>query len=247
MRHRSLLYSIAMTTQTPTHASPRVGVTILVVEDDPVMADIIRGALEHAGYRVATAETGEEGIAQVQQLAPHLILLDLMLPLRSGWETCRALRARADVPIIMVTARRAEEDRLRGFAEGADDYIVKPFSPRELVARVGAVLRRTVPSAGQPVAIGPLTLDPRRREVRVAGEMVPLRLREYELLAYLCAHADAACTRADLLDHVWGYDFAGDERTLDTHVRRLREALGPAGRLIRTVWGVGYMLTDRSA
>ncbi len=236
-----------MTAHTPAHENPGEGLTILVVEDDPVMADIIRGALEHAGYRVATAETGEEGIAEAQQLGPHLILLDLMLPLRSGWETCHALRARADTPIIMVTARRSEEDRLRGFSEGADDYIVKPFSPRELVARVGAVLRRTVPSAGQPIAIGPLTLDPRRREVRVAGEVVPLRPREYELLAYLCARAGAACTRADLLDHVWGYDFAGDERTLDTHVRRLREALGPAGSLIRTVWGVGYMLTDRPA
>lgn len=236
-----------MTTRASTNDRRGEGLTILVVEDDPVMADIIRGALEHAGYRVATAETGEEGIALAQQRSPHLILLDLMLPARSGWETCRTLRARADVPIIMVTARRAEEDRLRGFAEGADDYIVKPFSPRELVARVGAVLRRTIPSSGQPVAIGVLTLDPRRHEIRVAGEVVSLRLREYELLAYLCARAGTVCPRADLLDHVWGYDFAGDERTLDTHVRRLREALGPAGRLIRTIWGVGYMLTDHPA
>jgi len=236
-----------MTAHTATTEKPGEGLTVLVVEDDPVMADIIRGALEHAGYHVDTAETGEDGIALAQQAGPHLILLDLMLPLRSGWDTCRALRARADVPIIMVTARRAEEDRLRGFAEGVDDYIVKPFSPRELVARVGAVLRRTVPGATQPVTIGALTLDPRRHEVRVAGEPVSLRLREYDLLAYLCARVDTACTRADLLDHVWGYDFAGDERTLDTHVRRLREALGPAGALIRTVWGVGYMLTDRPA
>jgi len=234
-----------MTPHTAATDGPGEGLVVLVVEDDPVMTDIIRAALEHAGYGVETAETGEDGIERAQQVGPHLILLDLMLPLRSGWDTCRALRARADVPIIMVTARRAEEDRLRGFAEGADDYIVKPFSPRELVARVGAVLRRTVPSATQPGAIGPLTLDPRRHEVRVAGEPVSLRPREYDLLAYLCARAGTACTRADLLDHVWGYDFAGDERTLDTHVRRLREALGAAGGLIRTVWGVGYMLTDR--
>ena len=233
--------------QTPPSEKPSDGPTILVIEDDPTMTDIVRGALEHAGYCVETAATGEEGIALAQGVGPRLILLDLMLPTRSGWDTCRALRARADIPIIMVTARRAEEDRLRGFAEGADDYIIKPFSPRELVARVGAVLRRTVPGATQPVAIGPLTLDPRRHEVRVAGEVVSLRLREYDLLAYLCARVDTACTRADLLDHVWGYDFAGDERTLDTHVRRLREALGSAGSLIRTVWGVGYMLTDRPA
>ncbi len=243
---RPLLYSHAMTAHTPTHHTHE-GATILVVEDDPVMADIIRGALEHAGYRVETVETGEEGIASAQQHTPSLVLLDLMLPLRSGWETCRALRVRADMPIIMVTARRAEEDRLHGFAEGADDYITKPFSPRELVARVSAVLRRTVPSAGQPIAIGDLTIDPRRHEVRVAGAVVPLRLREYELLTYLAANAETACTRADLLDHVWGYDFAGDERTLDTHIRRLRDALGPAGHLIHTVWGVGYMLTARPA
>ncbi len=238
---------MATLTQTAPPEKTGDGALILVIEDDPIMADIVRGALEHAGYPVETAATGEEGIALAQRAGPRLILLDLMLPMRSGWETCRALRARADIPIIMVTARRAEEDRLRGFAEGADDYIVKPFSPRELVARVGAVLRRTVPGATQPVAIGPLTLDPRRHEVRIAGEVVSLRLREYDLLVYLCAHADTACTRADLLDHVWGYDFAGDERTLDTHVRRLREALGPAGSLIRTVWGVGYMLTNRPA
>ncbi len=245
--HRPLLYSFTMIPRAPTHATPGEGMIILVVEDDPVMADIIRGALEHAGYRVIVAETGEEGIAQAQHLGPHLVLLDLMLPLRSGWETCQALRVRADVPIIMVTARRSEDDRLRGFAEGADDYIVKPFSPRELVARVGAVLRRRAPRIGHPVTVGPLTLDPRRREVRVNGEVVSLRLREYELLAYLCSRLDMACPRADLLDHVWGYDFTGDERTLDTHVRRLREALGPAHRLIRTVWGVGYMLTDTAA
>ena len=147
--------------------------TILVVEDDLVMADIIRGALEHAGYRVAVAETGEEGIAQAQRLGPHLVLLDLMLPPRSGWETCQALRARADVLIIMVTARRSEDDHLRGFAEGADDYIMKPFSPRELVARVGAVLRRRASSIGHTVTVGPLTLDQRRREIRVNSQVVP--------------------------------------------------------------------------
>src|SRR5579884_4196048 len=153
------------------------GMTVLIVEDDRAMVDLVRTYLEHAGYRVEVAETGEEGIEAAQRVQPHLILLDLMLPLRSGWETCRALRARADVPIIMVTARRAEEDRLRGFAVGADDYVIKPFSPRELVARVGAVLRRHHATTVQAITVGPLTVDPRRREARGEGAPVPLRAR----------------------------------------------------------------------
>ncbi len=220
------------------------GLTVLIVEDDRAMADLVRTYLEHEGYTVEAAETGEEGIEMVQRLKPNLVLLDLMLPQRSGWETCRAIRARHDVPIIMVTARRAEEDRLRGFSEGIDDYVVKPFSPRELVARVGAVLRRHRVTATQAVTIGPLAIDPRLRDVRVNGAVVPLREREFDLLAYLAARAGEVCSRADLLDHVWGYDFEGDERTIDTHVRRVREALGPAGAMVRTVWGVGYKLTD---
>ncbi len=219
------------------------GMTVLIVEDDRAMVDLVRTYLEHAGYRVEVAETGEEGIEAAQRVQPNLILLDLMLPLRSGWETCRALRARADVPIIMVTARRAEDDRLRGFAEGADDYVVKPFSPKELVARVGAVLRRHRPAIIQAMEFGALSIDPRKREVRVNGAVVTLREREFDLLAYLAARAGEVCSRADLLDHVWGYDFEGDERTIDTHVRRVREALGPAGDLVRTVWGIGYKLS----
>lgn len=223
------------------------GETVLIVEDDRAMADLVRTYLEHAGYRVEIAETGEEGIELAQQARPHLILLDLMLPMSSGWEICRALRARSDVPIIMVTARRAEDDRLRGFAEGVDDYVVKPFSPRELVARVGAVLRRRHPSAAPEIQIGPLAVDTRKREAYVQGAPVGLREREFDLLAYLAARAGEVCSRADLLDHVWGYDFAGDERTIDTHVRRLREALGPASGLLHTIWGVGYKLSDEAA
>jgi DNA-binding response OmpR family regulator len=165
-----------------------------------------------------------------------------MLPLTSGYEVCKTLRAQTDVPIIMVTARRSEADRLRGFAEGADDYVVKPFSPRELVARVGAVLRRHQHTPVEPMQIGPLSVDVLRREARVNGTVVPLRQREFDLLAYLAAHAGQVCSRADLLDHVWGYSFSGDERTIDTHVRRIRDALGPAGGMLRTVWGVGYQL-----
>lgn len=206
------------------------------------MAALVRTYLEHAGYTVLSAETGEQGIELAQRHHPQVILLDLMLPLLSGWETCRALRARANVPIIMVTALRAEADRLRGFAEGADDYVVKPFSPRELVARVGAVLRRVRAAPEHAITVGPIAVDPARREARVAGVPVTLREREFDLLAYLAWHAGDVCARAVLLDHVWGYDFDGDERTIDSHVRRLREALGSAGSQVRTVWGIGYKL-----
>jgi two-component system response regulator ResD len=221
------------------------GMTVLLIEDDGAMARLVGTYLEHAGYTVLAAETGEEGIALAQHHRPHLILLDLMLPLRSGWEICRALRAQMTVPIIMVTARRAEDDRLRGFAEGADDYIVKPFSPRELVARVGAVLRRTRPAIDQSnISVGAVTVDPRRRVATVDGQPVALREREFDLLLYLAARSGEVCSRADLLDHVWGYGFMGDERTIDTHIRRLRDALGSAGAMVQTVWGIGYRLAE---
>lgn len=216
---------------------------VLIVEDDQAMGQLVRTYLDQDGYQVEIAETGEAAIAQIQERRPDLILLDLMLPLRSGFEVCQALRAQTDVPIIMVTARRAEADRLRGFAVGADDYVIKPFSPRELVARVGAVLRRHHHTPIEPMVVGPLAIDVQRRQVRVNGEPVVLRQREFDLLAYLAARAGSVCSRADILDHVWGYTFDGDERTIDTHIRRLREALGPAGGRIRTVWGVGYQLT----
>ena len=218
--------------------------TMLIVEDDLAMAGLVRAYLEHAGYAVLVAETGEEGIELAQRHHPHLILLDLMLPLLSGWETCRAIRARADVPIIIVTARRAEADRLRGFAEGADDYVTKPFSPRELVARIGAVLRRQKIAPSQILTYGRVHIDPMGREVLVDGRVVTLSEREFDLLVYLALHAGEVCARSTLLDHVWGYDFTGDERTIDSHVRRLREALGPAGTQVHTVWGIGYKLVQ---
>lgn len=223
------------------------GRTVLIIEDDSETARLMRTFLERAGYSVVQAETGEEGIDLAQHRTPQIIILDVMLPLRSGWETCRALRARLSVPIIMVTARRAEDDRLRGFAEGVDDYVTKPFSPRELVARVGAVLRRAERAESlDTVSIGELKVDMRRREVRLEGTVLPLRLREFDLLAYLVSRAGEVCSRADLLDHVWGRDFEGDERTIDTHIRRIRDALGDAGRVIQTVWGIGYRVSDHA-
>lgn len=218
------------------------GGTVLVVEDDPAMAQLVQAYLEQAGYTVSTASTGDEAIEAAQRARLSLVLLDLMLPLRSGYEVCQAIRSRTDVPIIMVTARRSEDDRLRGFAAGADDYIVKPFSPRELVARVGAVLRRQHHTPRETMLAGSLSVNVERREVRVDGVPVRLRQREFDLLSYLIARVNLVCSRADILDQVWGYGFQGDERTVDTHVRRLREALGPVGSMIHTIWGVGYQL-----
>jgi len=227
-------------------AGPGQGKIVLVIEDDRAMVDLMCTYLEHEGYAVETAETGDQGIELVQQVNPHVVLLDLMLPTTSGWDVLRTLRSRSTVPVIMVTARRGEEDRLRGFERGADDYVVKPFSPRELVARVGALLRRSNPGSGEPMVIGPLSIDTRRREVRVDGVMVTLREREFDLIAYLASRQGTVCSRGELLDHVWGYDFTGDERTIDTHVRRVREALGSAGTMLRTVWGIGYQLIEPS-
>ena len=220
------------------------GRTVLLIEDDRRLADLVRTYLEYAGYQVLLTETGEEGLELTQRVKPQVILLDLMLPLCSGWEICRALRVRLDVPIIMVTARRTEEDRLRGFEEGADDYVVKPFSPRELVARVTAVLRRCQhqSQARQRIELGPLLLDPRARLAYVEGNPISLREREFDVLLYLALHVGEVCSRTDLLDQVWGYGFDGDERTIDTHIRRLRAALDPTGALLQTVWGIGYRL-----
>ena len=220
-----------------------IGHTVLIVEDDPAMAEVVAAYLGRAGYQTVHAEDGDAALEVAQRIPPHLVLLDLMLPCRSGWEVCRELRHRLDVPIIMVTARRAEEDRLRGFAAGADDYVVKPFSPRELVARVGAVLRRARPAAQRLLLVGRLEIDLRRRGAALDGTPLGLRSREFDLLAYLAAHPGEACPRAELLDQVWGYDFEGDERTIDAHVRRLREALGPAAAMLHTVWNVGYSLS----
>jgi DNA-binding response OmpR family regulator len=195
--------------------------TILIIEDDRAMAGLVRTYLEHAGYAVLAAETGEEGLELAQRHRPHLIVLDLMLPMLSGWETCRGRRARDDV--------------------------VNPITPRERVAPIGAVLRRQQIAPSQALSVGRLHIDPSRRETHVDGNPVPLREREFDLLLYLALHTGEVCARSTLLDHVWGYDFAGDERTIDSHVRRLREALGPAGQQVRTVWGIGYKLVGDPA
>jgi DNA-binding response OmpR family regulator len=220
---------------------------IVVVEDDPAIADLVDLYLRQAGYRVYQAADGARGLEVARERAPALVILDVGLPGgMDGLDVCRALRATTTVPVIMLTARDGEIDRVLGLELGADDYVTKPFSPRELVARVKAVLRRTEASPALPDRppvhhIGDVDVDLGRREVRRGGRPVPLATREFDLLAYLADHEGLALTRRQLLDGVWGQDWVGDERTVDVHVGQLRKKLGEDLPLT-TVWGVGYRL-----
>ena len=227
-------------------------VPILVVEDDSKVAGLIRLYLEHAGFAVETAADGRTALERAQgEPPPALVVLDVMLPGVDGFEVCRRLRERSDLPIILVTARAGEEDRLEGLDLGADDYLAKPFSPRELVARVRAVLRRARPDApqGPPIERGDVRLDPARREVRVRGEKVELTPREFLLLHALLRSPGRAFSREELIERVMGTDFAGLDRTIDVHVRNLRrkvEADPARPALVETVPGVGYRFRDPS-
>jgi len=218
---------------------------IVLVEDDPNIADLVDMYLRQDGYRVYQSSDGEGGLRLVKDRQPKLVILDVGLPGGlDGLEVCRRLRATSDVPIIMLTARDGEIDRVLGLEMGADDYVTKPFSPRELVARVKAILRRVDgPARDAPtvLTVGETEVDLGRREARVAGAAVPLAAREFDLLAYLCENQGLALSRRQLLDGVWGADWYGDERTVDVHVRQLRKKLGAALPLT-TVWGIGYRL-----
>ena len=219
--------------------------TIVVVEDDPNIADLVDIYLRREGFRVIQAVDGETGLATINREKPKLAILDIGLPGRvDGLELCRRVRAALETPVLMLTARDGEVDRVLGLELGADDYVTKPFSPRELVARVRAILRRTdgpPREAPEVLMAGGVEVDTGRREARVAGVVVPLAAREFELLHFLAANAGLALTRQQLLDGVWGADWCGDERTVDVHVRQLRKKL--AGALpLATVWGVGYRL-----
>ena len=218
--------------------------TILVVDDERNIVELARMYLEAEGYRVVTAADGKEALAQVQATRPALVVLDLMLPELDGWEVCRRLRAESDLPIIMLTARSDDVDKIVGLELGADDYVTKPFNPRELVARVRAVLRRAAPTvkADRSLTLGQLTIDPASREVTIAGRPVRLRTKEFDLLYALARHRGIVLSRNQLLDLVWGYDFYGETRTVDVHVAQLRRKLKGSGVEIETVRGVGYKL-----
>lgn len=217
----------------------------MIIEDDPDIAESLRYNLEREGLKTQIAETGERGLGAALDAAgaPALILLDLMLPGMSGTELCRRLRrepATRRTPIIMLTAKTTETDRVTGLDLGADDYITKPFSPRELVARVRAVLRRTDETSAPRYEDGNLAIDFADMRVMCAGETVKLTRKEFALLAALARNIGRVATRQALLDNVWGYQYFGDTRTLDVHIRRLRQKLGDCADCIETVVGVGY-------
>ncbi|BDG61821.1 response regulator transcription factor [Caldinitratiruptor microaerophilus] len=220
---------------------------ILVVEDERPIADILRFNLEREGYEVEVATGGPEALDKARRLAPDLIILDIMLPGMDGFQVCREVRSFSSVPILMLTAKEAEIDKVVGLELGADDYVTKPFSPRELLARVRAVLRRTQPQAGgqQPAVIrgGDLTIDLQSYEVWRGDKRIELSPREFDLLRFLATHPGQVFTREALLRQVWGYDYFGDVRTVDVTVRRLREKIEPnpaQPAYIRTRRGVGY-------
>ncbi len=220
---------------------------VLVVEDEESFSDALSYMLRKEGFEVAIATTGTAALTEFDRNGADIVLLDLMLPEMSGTEVCRQLRQKSAVPIIMVTARDSEIDKVVGLEIGADDYVTKPYSPRELVARVRAVLRRNAAEAAEPssisLAAGPVRMDVERHVVTVSGEGVALPLKEFELLELLLRNAGRVLTRGQLIDRVWGADYVGDTKTLDVHVKRLRGKIEPEPsnpRYIVTVRGLGY-------
>ena len=226
---------------------------IVVIDDEPSVQEVVRGYLEKDGYLVYVAGNGRDGLALAERAKPGLIVLDLMLPDVSGEEICREIRSRSDVPILMLTAKASEDERVGGLALGADDYLTKPFSPRELVARVRAVLRRTQGAEMPLVEVlsfdeGALEIDTVQHEVRRDGELVELTPNEYRLLVTLARYPGRVYSRFELINHVQGYDFEGYERTIDAHVKNLRKKTEPDPKhphYVETVFGVGYRLAKR--
>jgi two-component system response regulator ResD len=221
--------------------------TILIVDDEAIVREVVSQYLTQDGFSVETAADGIEALARFNSARPDLVLLDLMLPGIDGLEVCRRIRSQSNVPVIKVTAKSDEIDTVIGLSVGADDYIGKPFSPRELVARIKAVLRRasTPPpiSEGDPLRYGALVIRPDRRQVEISGQSVDLTAREFDLLEFLARHPGQVFTRDDLLDKVWDWSYASDGGTVTVHIRRLRqkiEADPERPRYVKTVWGVGY-------
>jgi DNA-binding response OmpR family regulator len=222
--------------------------TVLVVDDEPIVRDVLSRYLTKGGFTVELAEDGEEALARYEAARPDLILLDLMLPRLDGLEVFTRIRSRASTPIIMLTAKGAETDRVVGLEIGADDYVTKPFSPREVVARVRTVLRRSFAlengeQGSDPLRFGDLEIDPRAHEVRLENRPVPLTPKEFDLLVFMAQNAGTAFSRLQLLDELWDFAFDGDASTVTVHVRRLREKIeaDPSRpRHLVTVWGVGY-------
>ncbi len=225
--------------------------TILIADDEPRIRELIREHLQHAGFDCLEAGDGGEALAALEKGGVDLVILDIMMPFMDGMTCLRQMRARRMLtPVIMLTARGEEYDKLAGLEGGADDYVVKPFSPRELVARVRAVLGRTLPkerSAGGRYLCGRLTIDTASHSARVDGQEIPLTPKEFDLLVFLASNRGLALSREKILQKVWNYDYYGEDRTVDTHIKMLRGHLGPCRDYIVTVWGVGYKFEPDAA
>jgi len=219
--------------------------TILVVDDEPSIIELARLYLEQEGYQVEAAASGQEALAKQNAAPPDLIVLDLMLPDVDGFEVCRQIRARSNIPILMLTARKEDVDKIVGLELGADDYLTKPFNPREFIARVRAILRRYQTGArpGNIIEIGKMRIDLSRHETTVNGQPIALRTKEFALLATFAENPGIVFSREKLLETVWGYDFYGETRTVDVHVNHLREKLTGSGVKIETMRGIGYKIT----
>lgn len=215
---------------------------VMIVDDEPRMRKLVVDFLRRSGYDTVEAGDGEEALDLFfQDKSISLIILDVMMPKMDGWQTLREIRQYSKVPVIMLTARSDEHDELKGFDLGVDEYVTKPFSPRTLVARVEAILRRTQPEADDNrLEKGGIVLDKAAHTVSIDGKQIDLSFKEFELLTYFMENSGIALSREKILNNVWNYDYYGDARTIDTHVKKLRSKLGEKGQLIRTIWGMGY-------
>jgi two-component system, OmpR family, alkaline phosphatase synthesis response regulator PhoP len=222
--------------------------TILVVDDEPNIVALAKLYLEQEGYRVEGVGNGNDALSKMNSVKPSLIVLDLMLPDIDGFEVCREIRKKSDVPILMLTARKEDVDKIVGLELGADDYITKPFNPRELVARVKAILRRYKAGlkSGEAIEVGNLRIDPARREASIGKQALRLRTKEFDLLATLAQNLGVVLTRDRLLEIVWETDYYGETRTVDIHINHLRDKLGGANVSIETVRGIGYKMILKS-
>jgi two-component system response regulator ResD len=215
--------------------------TILVVDDESRIRKLVRDFLLMNNYRVLEASDGEECLEIFySEKNIDLVILDVMMPKLNGWQTAKDIRRNSKVPIIMLTAKDTEKDELMGFEIGVDEYISKPFSPRILVARVEAVLRRTSPEENSVISVDGITVDKTARTVTIDGKLIDLSFKEFELLTYFIEHKGIALSRENILNNVWNYDYYGDARTIDTHVKKLRSKMGEKGNYIKTIWGMGY-------
>lgn len=220
-------------------------IKILVVDDESRMRKLVKDFLQKENYVVLEAEDGEKAVdAFYENKDVALIILDVMMPKMDGWQVCKEIRQHSKVPIIMLTAKGDERDELQGFDLGVDEYISKPFSPRILVARVGAVLRRANALEEGITMVGGIEINKEAHEVKINGESIDLSFKEFELLNYFIANQGVALSRERILNHVWNYDYFGDARTIDTHVKKLRSKMGEKGEYIKTIWGMGYKFED---